>query len=74
MKYIQEPSRRQEGHDGHDGSREEEYKVVMDFSFYCVIDGSLHPRFIIILIHHLAGSLAGRGIKLRILRIPDMML
>ena len=32
MKYIQEPSRRQEGHDGHEGSREEEYKVVLDFS------------------------------------------
>ena len=39
MKYIQEPSRRQEGHDGHDGSREEEYKVVLDFSSYYIIDG-----------------------------------
>ena len=46
MKYIQEPSRRQEGHDGHDQSREEEYKVVMDFSFYCVIDGSMATNMI----------------------------
>ena len=43
MEYIQEPSRRQEGHDGHDQSREEDYKVVLDFSFYCIIDGWLHP-------------------------------
>ena len=42
MKYIQEPSRRQEGHDGNDGSREEEYKVVLDFSSYYIIDGWLH--------------------------------
>ena len=40
MEFIQEPSCCQEGHDGDDGSREEEYKVVLDFSFYCVIDGS----------------------------------
>ena len=43
MGFLQEPSRRQEGHDGDDPPREEEYKVVLDFSFYCVIDGSLHP-------------------------------
>ena len=39
MEYIQEPSRRQEGHDGHDQSREKDYKVVFVFSFYCIIDG-----------------------------------
>ena len=39
MEYIQEPSRCQEGYDGHDPTREEEYKVVLDFSFYCIIDG-----------------------------------
>ena len=55
MKYIQEPSRRQEGHDVLDGSREEEYKVVLDFSSYYIIDGWLHPWFMII--HHI--NLAG---------------
>ena len=39
MKYIQEPSRRQEGHDGHDKFREEKCKVVLDFSSYYIIDG-----------------------------------
>ena len=34
MESIQEPS-------WHDQSWEEEYKVVKDFSFYCVIDGSM---------------------------------
>ena len=38
MEYIQEPSRCQEGYDGHDPTWEEEYKVVLDFSFYCIID------------------------------------
>ena len=38
MEYIQEPSRCQEGYDGHDQSREEEYKVVLDFSSYYIID------------------------------------
>ena len=46
MEYIQEPSRRQEGHDGHDKSREEEYKVVLDFSSYYIIDGWLHAYMI----------------------------
>ena len=70
MEFIQEPSCCQESNVWHGQSREEEYKVVLDFSFYCVIDGSLYPWFIIILIHHinLAGSLA-RGNELRIWRI-----
>ena len=37
MEYIQEPSRRQEGYDGHDPPREEEYKVVSD----CILTVSL---------------------------------
>ena len=41
MEFIQEPSCCQEGHNCFDQSWEEEYNVVMDFSFYCVIDGSM---------------------------------